>query len=92
MTINEGLALVKTLKARHAELQSLRQSNLNRTRYRIQGQPDQVEEPTYDVKAIDTKIVGVAKELRLLDAAIKSVNAKTKIDFTHDEGVLEAIS
>ena len=91
MTINEGLALVKALKTRHQELQQLRGQNLNRTRYRTMGQPDQVEEPLYDPKKIDGRITDVAKELRQLDAAIKAANAKTNISFTHTESVLGPI-
>ena len=92
MTVNAGLSLIKSLKQRHSELTTLRGQNLNRTRYRQAGVADEVEEPTYDVKLIDTKIVAIAKEIRLLDAAIKESNAKTDIDgFTHDESVLSAI-
>lgn len=92
MTVNAGLSLIKSLKQRHAELTTLRGQNLNRTRYRQVGVADEVEEPTYDVKIIDAKIVALAKEIRLLDAAIKESNAKTEIaGFQHDESVLSAI-
>ena len=92
MTVNAGLSLIKTLKQRHGELVGLRGENKSRNRYRQAGVPDEVEEPTYDMKLIDTKVVALAKEIRLLDAAIKETNAKTEIDgFTHDESVLSAI-
>lgn len=91
MTINEGLALQKALKQRHAELTQLRNQNANAQRYRNPGSAEVVEQPLYDVKKVDTMLVKIAKEMRLLDASIKAANAKTVIDFNHDETSLGAI-
>lgn len=91
MTINEGLALQKALKSRHTELTQLRNQNANQRKYRVPGQPEEIETPLYDPKKVDGKLVKIAKELRMLDAAIKAANAKTRIEFVHDESILSAI-
>lgn len=79
MTINEGLAWLKTLKARHTELVSLRSANANVRQTRYGNEPVVEEKPVYDVKWLDKQIQGVAKEMRLVDAAIKKQNASTPI-------------
>lgn len=91
MTVNEGLALVKTLKERHAELKQLRGQNATRHVYRDATTP--TEEPTYSIVVIDSMLVAISKELRHLDGAIKKSNAKTELkDFIHDEDVLRAVA
>lgn len=91
MTINEGLALQKALKQRHTELTQLRNQNANAQRYRNPGIPEVVEQPLYDVKKLDTMLVAIAKEMRLLDSSIKSANAHNHIVFEHNEAVLGPI-
>ena len=90
MTINEGLAYMKTLKARHKELVDLRGENKSERIY-MRNEKDFIEKPAYDVKAVDKKAQAVAKEIRLLDSAIKKANAITPIDFTANENVFEAV-
>ena len=80
ITLNEALGWMKTLKARHAELVQLRNQNAQ-TRHVLYaaGQPVEKVEPLYDLKKIDKLIANVAKEIRLLDMAIKRTNAITQI-------------
>jgi len=90
MTINEGLAYMKTLKIRHKELVDLRGENKGDRMY-LRENKDYIEKPNYDVKAIDKKAQAVAKEIRLLDGAIKRANAVTDLTFTPDESVFDGI-
>jgi ERCC4-type nuclease len=55
ITINEGLAWLKTLKKRHEELLALRNDNAHRERrfYGAAADREIVKEPVYDVKALD---------------------------------------
>jgi hypothetical protein len=79
LTISEAITTQKTLKARHAELVQLRNSNSeNETRFYGNDAQRQVEKKVlYDVKKLDKLVTSVAKEIRLLDVALKSANAKT---------------
>ena len=81
ITLNEGLAWLKTLRARHGELVALRNQNAEKeTRFYGANDDKQIEKtPTYDVKKLDALIGRVAKEVRVLDAAIKRTNALTPI-------------
>jgi hypothetical protein len=91
ITVNEALAWQKTLKARYAELVALRDENGARTRRFIgaHGDKEIVKEPVYDIKKLDKLITGVAKDMRLLDAAIKKSNALTVLaDYSQDDAVL----
>ena len=90
MTISEALGWMKVLKARHAELVALRNenSNVRTTRYSRED-PVVVEEPKYDAKALDRRITLIAREMRLVDEAIKRANAVTPIgDYARDDNVL----
>jgi len=43
----------------------------------------------YDIKVLDKAVTRVAREIRLLDQALKSTNAKTVIDaYNQDDAVL----
>ncbi len=55
ITINEGLAWLKTLKKRHEELLALRNDNAHRERrfYGASADKEIVKEPVYDVKVLD---------------------------------------
>ncbi len=44
--------------------------------------------PTYDVKELDKDITRIAREMRLLDTAIKAANATTKLNYEWDDAVL----
>jgi hypothetical protein len=95
ITINEGLAWLKTLKKRHEELVALRNDNAHRERrfYGSSADKELVKEPVYDVKSLDKLVTGVAREIRLLDQALKATNAKTTIDgYSQDDGVLGEVA
>jgi len=91
ITLNEGLAWLKTLKKRHDELITLRNENAHRERrfYGAAADKELVREPVYDIKVLDKAVTRVAREIRLLDQALKSTNAKTVIDaYNQDDAVL----
>ena len=91
ITINEGLAWLKTLKKRHEELLALRNENAHRERrfYGASADREIVKEPVYDVKTLDHIVTRVAREIRLLDQALKAQNAKTMVDgYEQDDAVL----
>jgi hypothetical protein len=71
ITINEGLAWLKTLKKRHEELLALRNDNAHRERrfYGASADKEIVKEPVYDVKVLDKLVTRVAREIRLLEQA-----------------------
>jgi hypothetical protein len=95
ITINEGLAWLKTLKKRHEELLSLRNDNAHRERrfYGASADKEIVKEPVYDVKVLDRLVTRVAREIRLLEQALKTTNAKTTIEaYEQDEGALGELS
>ena len=66
ITINEGLAWLKTLKKRHEELLALRNDNAHRERrfYGASADKEIVKEPVYDVKVLDRLVTAVAREIR----------------------------
>lgn len=82
MTINEGLTLMKAIRKRVANLEELRESVSNTTRY--MGAQERVVTPKYDVKAVDQKIIELDKMLFLMDNAIKKQNAITEIKVVID--------
>lgn len=91
ITINEGLAWLKTLKKRHEELVALRNDNAHRERRFFGSTADKeiVKEPVYDVKVLDRLVTRVAREIRLLEQALKATNAKTIIEtYQQDDAVL----
>ena len=91
LTLNEGLAWLKTLKKRHEELIALRDGNAHRERRFFGASADKeiVREPVYDVKALDRAVTRVAREIRLLDQALKATNARTIVEgYDQDDGVL----
>jgi hypothetical protein len=91
ITLNEGLAWLKTLKKRHEELIALRDGNAHRER-RFHGataDKEIVKEPVYDVKLLDKAVTRVAREIRLLEQALKATNAKTVVeDYDQNDAAL----
>ena len=79
ITTNEGLAWLKTLKKRHEELLALRNDNAHRERrfYGASADKEVVKEPVYEVKVLDKLVTRVARDMRLLEQALKTTNAKT---------------
>jgi len=95
ITINEGLAWLKTLKKRHEELLALRNDNAHRERrfYGASGDKEIVKEPVYDVKVLDRLVTRVAREIRLLEQALKTTNAKTTVEaYDQDDAALGELS
>jgi hypothetical protein len=91
ITLNEGLAWMKTLKKRHDELIALRNDNAHRERRFFGASADKevVKEPIYDVKVLDRTVTRVAREIRLLDQAMKATNAGTVVQgYQQDDSVL----
>jgi hypothetical protein len=91
ITLNEGLAWLKTLKKRHEELIALRNDNAHRERrfYGSAADKELVKEPVYDVKSLDRAVTLVAREIRLLEQAMKATNAKTVVEgYNQDDAVL----
>jgi hypothetical protein len=78
MNISEALGWMKTLKARHGELVALRDQN-SATRTMRYGNDVQEIKPQYDPKKLDKRVGLLAREIRLLDEAIKRINATTEI-------------
>ena len=64
ITINEGLAWLKTLKKRHEELLALRNDNAHRERrfYGASADKEIIKEPVYDVKVLDRLVTRVARD------------------------------
>ena len=93
MTISEALTYSKSLFNRHSELVGLRDENSKKERrfFGSNAEREVVTEPLYNVKELDKKINIVAKEMRLIDMAIKSANATTQINYTQDETVWDSI-
>jgi len=90
ITLNEGLAWMKTLKKRHEELIALRDGNAHRERRFFGASADKeiVREPVHDVKALDKAVTHVAREIRLLDQALKATNARTIVEgYDQDDAV-----
>src|SRR5262249_38597810 len=91
ITLNEALAWLKTLKKRHEELIALRNENAHRERRFFGSTADRelVKEPVYDVKILDRTLTRVAREIRLLEQALKATNARTIVDgYDQDDAVL----
>ena len=91
ITINAGLAWLKTLKKRHEELLALRNDNAHRERrfYGASADKEIVKEPVYDVRALDKVVTRVARDMRLLEQALKTTNAKTMVEgYDQDDTVL----
>lgn len=91
ISVSEALSWKKTLQARHAELVGLRnQNSTQETRYYgANVDKERIITPVYDVKALDTLISGLAREMRLLDQSIKKSNQVTSLeDYLQDDSVL----
>jgi hypothetical protein len=75
----------KALKTRLQQLNELKTSCTQRTIYASFGdRQGRTEEPTYDIKQVDKKIVSINSAMFHMDAAIKAKNAEVKIDIDID--------
>ena len=77
VTVNYLLAMEKSLRERLNQLNDLKSSVSKRAYWEDK---DKVEEPTYDVKAVDKKITAINKALFALNHKVKESNAKTLVD------------
>lgn len=86
LTINELMALMKTVRERVSSLKSLRQQVAVKERrmWKTSGELESVDEPQYDVKAVDKKIMELENFLFKADAKIKTANARTTVDLEID--------
>ncbi len=78
MTINELLVLIKAVRSRVSELNSLRTQVAIQENY--YGNKERVVTPLYDVKKVDKKIVELETFLFKADAKIKQSNALTHVE------------
>lgn len=93
MTINEAMVLIKAVRERIQDLKQVRLSVVVKSRTRRNYGTEIIEEenePQYDAKVIDRKIVELQNFIFLADAKIKQANAKTEIDLNIDVGTLLA--
>lgn len=79
-TINSLLCHQKSLKQRKQELEGVRSNTTQRTRYIASDKSERIEEPLYDIKKVDKKIVSINKALLKIDEEIKRSNAKTTVE------------
>lgn len=79
LTVDQALRWIGTLKARHTELVSLRNTNSKDESRYFGDREVVVNKPVYDIKILDKLINNVAKEVRKLDEAIKQTNAATTV-------------
>jgi len=86
LTINELMALMKTVRERVNSLKSLRQQVAVKERrmWKASGEIESIDEPQYDVKAVDRKIMELENFLFRADSKIKTANAKTQVDLDVD--------
>lgn len=80
-TVNALLAMSKSLRQRQTQLNELKNKCATITMW---GEKDKTEEPVYDVKDVDKKIVKINNALFKIDTAIKASNAMTKVDVDVD--------
>lgn len=74
-SVNYLLSMEKSLRQRLNQLNELKNEVSRKYRY-----DDKVDEPTYDVKAVDKKITEINRALFAIDHMIKASNAKTMVD------------
>jgi hypothetical protein len=88
ITVSEAISWQKIIQTRHGELLALRNASAVRVQSEYNGLITSTE-PLHDSKKLDRRITLLARELRLLDAAIKKSNATTVLGgYEQDDGVL----
>jgi len=80
VSVNELLAMQKALKTRRDQLNELKNSGTSRSRYFDRSEQTRVDEPTYDIKVVDKKIVDINNALFRIDKTIKTSNSKTMVE------------
>ena len=85
LTVNELMALMKTVRERVSSLKTLRQQVAVKEKNIWRGSDEEkIVEPQYDVKAVDNKIMKLENFLFRADSKIKTANAKTEVDLVVD--------
>jgi len=82
MTINELMVVRKSVREKVTDLKRVRASFSRLNTYF--SKQDSVEEPRYDVKAVDRKITELQDFLLIADSKLKMTNAITQVDITVD--------
>jgi hypothetical protein len=82
-TISSFLSMQNALNTRRSQLVDLKNSCTSRTTT-FYGDQKNVQEPTYDIKNVDKKIIDINKALFKIDQKIKESNAKTSISIDMD--------
>jgi len=79
MTVNELMALMKTVRERANSLKAMRQQVSTKEEYswRTPGENEKTVIPQYDVRAVDKKIMELENFLFRADSKIKNSNART---------------
>ena len=85
VTINYLLAMEKSLRERLGQLNELKKESAHRT---IWSDDSKIEEPTYDIRKVDSKITCINKALFEINHRIKESNAKTTIETDIDYNTL----
>lgn len=80
-TLSTMLVMEKSLRQRVTELNQLRGELTKRVTWM---DPNRIEEPTYDIKIVDRKIVDLEKALFKISQKVKEVNASTKVTIDVD--------
>ena len=93
LTINEMMSLMKVVRERINSLKGLRQQVAVREKYYLgSGDLQKSEEPQYDVKAVDRKIMELENFIFQADSKIKQTNAMTHVPMNVDvEKLLEPL-
>lgn len=79
-TVNSLLCRQKSLKQRKTELESLKMNTTNRFIKRDSNGMEHIEEPLYNIKKVDSKVVSINKALLVIDEEIKRSNAQTTVE------------
>jgi hypothetical protein len=80
------MSLTKAVRERVSSLKALRQQVAVQTRYWSidSDKVQKTDEPQYDVKAVDRKIMELENFLFRADSKIKTANARTTVDLEVD--------
>jgi hypothetical protein len=79
MTINKALVLGKVVRERINDLKGLR-TGAGSKRTTIFSNTNEVNEPTYDIKVLDKRILNLQSLAFTLEAAVKEVNNTVTVD------------
>jgi len=79
-SINALLSMQKSLVQRRQQLEEVKNNTTSRSIHRDINGTEQINEPTYDIKKVDKKIVRINNALFRIDQMIKQSNAVTEID------------